>query len=54
VHSGCHTVTRPADEAPERVGEMLETALERWQDRPSVGDLRRRLHRLLLELDGEE
>jgi hypothetical protein len=33
---------------------MLEAALDRWQDSPSVGDLRRRLHRLLVELDGEE
>jgi hypothetical protein len=30
---------------------MLEAALEEWQDRPSVGDLRRRLYRLLMELD---
>jgi hypothetical protein len=33
---------------------MLEGALEGWQDRPSVDDLRRRLHRLLIELDDTE
>jgi hypothetical protein len=49
--SGCHTVTRPGNGARERVREMLERALEGWQDHPSVGDLRRRLHQLLVELD---
>jgi hypothetical protein len=33
---------------------MPEGAFDGWQDRPSVGDLRRRLHRLLVELDGGE
>lgn len=51
VTSGCHTVTRPGDGARERVRGLLEGALERWQNSPSVGDLRRRLHRLLLALD---
>jgi hypothetical protein len=29
---------------------MLAGALDGWQDSPSVGDLRRRLQRLLIEL----
>jgi hypothetical protein len=33
---------------------MLEEALLSWQDRPSIGDLRRRLLRLVLELDDPE
>jgi hypothetical protein len=51
VRLGCHTVTRLPEGAREHVREMLEGALEGWRDRPSVGDLRRRLHRLLVELD---
>jgi hypothetical protein len=51
VSAGCHTVTRPGVEARERVRETLEGALEAWQDRPSISGLRRRLHRLLVELD---
>jgi len=54
VRSGCHTVTRPEGGARERVREMLQGALDGWQDSPSVGDLRRRLHRLLVGLDGKE
>lgn len=52
VRSGCHTVTRPADGARERVREMLEGALEGWQYTLSARELRHRLLRLLLELDG--
>jgi hypothetical protein len=51
VRSGCHTVTRAEDGARKRIRGMLEVALKGWQDCPSVGDLRRRLHRLLMELD---
>jgi hypothetical protein len=51
VGSGCNSVTKAAETGADRVRQMLEGALQDWQSRPSLRDLRRRLHRLLLELD---
>jgi hypothetical protein len=33
---------------------VLHGVLDGWQDSPTVAGLRRRLHRLLLKLDGSE
>ncbi len=51
LSSGCNSVTKPPETAAERVRQMLEGALQGWQNDPSVQGLRRRLYRLLLELD---
>jgi hypothetical protein len=47
----CNSVTRTAESGAERVRQMLDGALRAWQDTPSPAGLRRRLLRLLLELD---
>jgi hypothetical protein len=51
VRSECNSVTRPAETGEDHVRKILEGALQGWQDHPSAADLRRRLLRLILELD---
>ena len=51
VCSECNPVTRAADTTVGRVRMMLERALQDWRDHASATDLRRCLHRLLIELD---
>jgi hypothetical protein len=51
VHSECHSVTGTANTRVERVRRTLESALGNWREHGSAIDLRRRLHRLLIELD---
>lgn len=49
--SGCNSVTNPGETAVELVCQGLQDALRAWEDLRSASALRRRLHRLLLELD---
>jgi hypothetical protein len=51
ARSDCNSVTRAADTRADLVRQMLEGALGAWQDAPSPSGLRRRLIRLLVELD---
>ncbi|MEO8214222.1 MAG: hypothetical protein ABI560_13565 [Myxococcales bacterium] len=53
AHSQCHSVTKATNTWTVRVRKMLESELQDWREHGSATELRRRLHRLLIELEHE-